>query len=469
MNGRYRMDFRKQINKKRNEIIASTQELIQIKSLKEPGVEGMPFGKGMNHALNYVLDKAEKMGFKVKNLDGYCGYAEYGEGEYYIGIFSHVDTCKEGDGWTVPPFEGKIMNNRIYGRGSLDNKGPLIAALYGMKAVMDLDKPPKIKIRLIIGTDEERYYEDMKHYLSKEKPPIAGFTLDGQFPVVFAEKGLSMMEYRGLFTQEKGERISFIEGGVSENTVPEYCKALLLTGRKSEIISKLILFAKENRHNMTARAVKEGVEIESFGLATHSMAVEMGINAICPLLVFLKQLEFGGECVQGMIQYIDDVLGDDIYGHRLDVAFSDEFSGNLTINFGIFSYQNDEAKARFDIRYPVTCDFRHVSKKITESFEKNGFTLQENSYWDPVYFPKEHFLIEALLKAYREVTKDYSDPISSGSGSYSKVILNVAAFGAIFPGESQAWHQANEYVDIDNLIKMSEIYATAIYELANTL
>lgn len=463
------MNFRKRIEDYREDIVASTQQLIQIPSLRSTGSPGMPFGKGMSDALNFVLEKAENMGFKVKNIDGYCGYAEYGEGDLYIGILSHVDTCQEGEMWVVPPFEARVMNNRIYGRGAMDNKGPLMAALYGMKVVMDTGKKPNKKIRFIIGTDEERYYEDIEYYLSKEKPPIAGFTLDGQFPVVFAEKGLSMMEFRGPFSQKGAERIAYIKGGTSENTVPGYCSALLLTERKSEITARLSLFAKENRHNMTAKIIDEGVIIESFGMETHSMALEMGINAICPVVRFLNQLQFGGEPIRDMIQFLDDTIGYDLYGNGFGVECEDEFSGKLTLNFGIISFENEETMVRLDLRYPVTCDFETAAKKITDSFVKNGFQQKENSYWDPIYFPKEHFLIKALLKAYRDVTKDTSEPISSGSGSYSKVMPNIAAFGAIFPGESQAWHQVNEYIDIDNLIKMSEIYATAIYELSTTL
>lgn len=463
------MNFKKQIESYKEDIIDATRRLIQIRSVQEQGGEEMPFGEGMKDALDFVLAHAKNLGFRVKNLDGYCGYIEYGEGDLYIGIMSHVDTCEEGAMWAFPPFEGRIENNRIYGRGAMDNKGPLIAALYGLKAVMDSGKKINKKIRFIVGTDEGRYYRDIEHYLKKEKPPIAGFTLDGQFPVVFAEKGLSMMEYHSTFLREEGEEIVYIKGGTAENTVPGYCEALLRTERKSEIVSKLSLFAKENRHNLTAKTVEEGVLIESFGMETHSMALEKGINAISPLIRFLNQIQFGGKEIHGIIGYLDEVLGFDLYGKALGVEEEDEFSGKLTLNFGIINLEANHVTVRFDIRYPVTCDFEKVSQKIKKRFEENGFTEVENSYWDPIYFPKEHFLIKALLKSYQEVTKDTGEPISSGSGSYSKVMPNIAAFGAIFPGESEAWHRINEYIDMDNLIKLAEIYATATYELANTL
>lgn len=463
------MNFKKQVESYRDEIIKSTQELVRIRSLKEKGPAGMPFGKGMSEALEYVLNLAENMGFTVKNLDGYCGYAEYGEGDLYIAIMTHVDTCPEGEMWAIPPFEGRIMNNRIYGRGSMDNKGPLIAALYGLKAIKDSGKMPNKKIRFIVGTDEERYYKDIEHYLSKEKPPIAGFTLDGQFPVVFAEKGLAMMEFRGDIEQDADEKVVYIKGGTAENTVPGHCEAYLLTDRKSEIVSKLSLFSKENRHNMTARVVEDGVIIESFGVETHSMALEKGINAISPLVRFLNHLQFGSTAVRDKMRFLDETIGFDLFGKKFNVDCEDEFSGRLTVNFGIISLDLKGITVRLDLRYPVTCDFVKTSNKIIRKFAYNGFAQIENTYWDPVYFPKEHFLIKALLKAYQEVTKDTGEPISSGSGSYSKIMPNIAAFGAIFPGESEAWHRVNEYIDIDNLIKSAEIYAAAAYELSSTL
>ncbi len=461
------MNFKKQIIEYKDDLIKTTQNLIRIRSVQEPPLPNMPYGKGMNDALGYVLELAEDMGFTVKNLDGYCGYIEYGEGDLYIGVLSHVDTYPEGDMWVIPPFEGRIMNNRIYGRGAMDNKGPLIASLFALKAVKDSGKKLNKKIRLIIGTDEERYYRDMEHYLANEKPPITGFTLDGQFPVVFAEKGLAMLEFSCDFKQSDNEYIAYIKGGTADNTVPGYCEALIITERKSEIIKKLSVFTKENRHNMQTRLQENGVIIESYGVETHSMALELGINAISQMIKFLFHIGIGDTWVRQMICFLENYLSFDIYGNAMGINYEDEFSGKLTVNFGIFDFDGENSTIRLDIRYPVTCDFEGTSKKIKTLFENNGFIQTENTYWDPIYFPQNHFLIKALLKAYREVTKDNSEPISSGSGSYSKVIPNVAAFGAIFPGESEAWHQKNEYIDIDNLVKMCEIYATAIYELGS--
>ena len=449
----------------KDDLIRSVQELVQIRSIPEVPLPGKPFGEGMHNALTYVLDLADSMGFVTKNLDGYCGYAEYGEGDLYIGILSHVDICPEGDMWGVPPYGGVIMDNRIYGRGSLDNKGPLLAALYALKAVKDSGKKLNKKIRLIIGTDEQRYYKDMEYYLSLEKPPIAGFTLDGQFPVVFAEKGLAMIEFSRKIRQDSGAYIQYIKGGTRENSVPGYCSALLITEQKSQVVKHLSDFAKERRHNMHAKITANGVLIEAYGMETHSISLEKGVNAVCAMLDFLDDLSFGSEELQQAVRFLRSKIGFEIYGDSLGIAYKDEFSGRLTVNLGILDFDGETMRVRLDLRCPVTCNYDASYEKVRDAFLDQEFVPTENSYWAPIYFPREHFLIEALLKSYQKITKDKSEPTYSGSSSYAKSIPNIAAFGAIFPGESLAWHQKNEYIDIDNLLKTCEIYSEAICEL----
>ena len=122
--------FKNHIDKLKDEIISSACELIKIPSVnKESTNSNMPFGEECNNALEYVLDLANSLGFRTKNIDGYCGYVEFGEGEELMGIIGHLDVVPEGENWTYPPFSATIANKKIYGRGSIDDKGPVIASL----------------------------------------------------------------------------------------------------------------------------------------------------------------------------------------------------------------------------------------------------------------------------------------------------------------------------------------------------
>ncbi|HHY13423.1 MAG TPA: Sapep family Mn(2+)-dependent dipeptidase, partial [Thermoanaerobacterales bacterium] len=180
----------KQIERYRNDIIKSVQEQIKIKSVKGESKPGMPFGEGPREALEHALKLSEELGFKTKNVDGYAGHAEYGEGDDIVGVLVHLDVVPEGTGWVHPPYGGEIHDGKIYGRGTIDNKGPAIAALYALKALKDSGVNMKRRVRIIFGTDEESGWEDMDYYMENEENPMCGFSPDALFPIINSEKGI---------------------------------------------------------------------------------------------------------------------------------------------------------------------------------------------------------------------------------------------------------------------------------------
>ncbi len=176
------------------EMLESIVELVRIDSTKTEAQPGAPFGPGVAKALDRALQMASEMGFDTVNLEHQIGYASYGEGPEYICAIGHVDVVPVGTGWNHPPFSGWREKGMIYSRGVLDNKGPILACLYALYALKELGFQPKKQIRIIFGCDEETGFEDLKYYLSKEKPPVMGFTPDCKYPVVYAERGRALVE-----------------------------------------------------------------------------------------------------------------------------------------------------------------------------------------------------------------------------------------------------------------------------------
>jgi succinyl-diaminopimelate desuccinylase len=174
-------------------MIADIRELVRIDSVEKPSEEDAPFGQGVKEALLKALKISEKLGFNTKNLENHIGYAQYGEGEDYVGAIGHLDVVPEGDGWKHPPFSGYLEDGVIYSRGILDNKGPIMSCLYGMYALKELGLNGEHPIRIIFGCDEETGFLDLEYYLKKEKPPIYGFTPDCKYPVVYSERGRSVV------------------------------------------------------------------------------------------------------------------------------------------------------------------------------------------------------------------------------------------------------------------------------------
>lgn len=177
------------IEKFKDQMIGHIIDVVKIPSIESEAKENAPFGEEVNRALLKALEISEDLGFRTRNIDGYMGYAQFGEGDDYIGVVGHLDVVPTEHGWINSPFSGHIEDGRIYSRGVLDNKGPIMSALYGLYAIKESGLKLSKPVRIIFGTDEESGFEDLTYYLTKEKPPIMGFTPDCKYPVVYGERG----------------------------------------------------------------------------------------------------------------------------------------------------------------------------------------------------------------------------------------------------------------------------------------
>lgn len=190
----------RQIEKNSSEMIEGIKKIVKMPSVETKAEENAPFGKDIALNLDETLKLAESLGFETKNLDNYIGWAQYGEGEDYIGIIGHLDVVPVGEGWKHDPFSAHEEEGYIYARGILDNKGPILSCLYALYAIKQLNVELKRPVRIIFGCDEETGFEDLKYYLEKEKPPVMGWTPDCKYPVVYAERGRAVVE---ISTEEK--------------------------------------------------------------------------------------------------------------------------------------------------------------------------------------------------------------------------------------------------------------------------
>ncbi|MGT2715506.1 Sapep family Mn(2+)-dependent dipeptidase [Streptococcus respiraculi] len=170
---------------------AAIKRLVSVYSIEGEASPEAPFGAGPKAALLEVLTIAEELGFRTKNVDHKVGYAQYGEDHPagYIGVFGHVDVVPIGEGWKHEPLGCEIENNRMYGRGVLDNKGPILTNLFALYVLKELGIEFPYPIRIVFGTNEETGFKCVTHYLTKEEPPLFGWTPDCKWPVVYGERG----------------------------------------------------------------------------------------------------------------------------------------------------------------------------------------------------------------------------------------------------------------------------------------
>ncbi|MHB8125162.1 MAG: dipeptidase PepV [Desulfitobacteriaceae bacterium] len=462
------MEINKKIDELQEELIKSTQELIKIRSVQEETQAGMPFGEGVASALAKALEIANKLGFKTVNMDGYIGYAEYGQGEDYVGVLGHLDVVPEGDGWNYPPYGAEIHEGKMYGRGAMDDKAPLIAALYGLKALKDLNLPLTTKVRIIFGTNEESGCGDIGYYLEREKAPVSGFTPDGQYPIIYAEKGFTMFEVvKKLSDKGNGNvLITYIKGGHRANMVPDYCEAGIVTPAKDLVIKAAEEFAAQTGMKLKAEVEDDLVIIKSSGFAAHGSLPELGRNAIMQMFKYLASLPIGKCDLADLLVFFNTYVGLETEGKSFGVALEDKESGKLSFNVGTIRLVDDKFMIALNLRYPVTFKYEDMMTPFNEKIKNIGLKVENMIHQKPLFFPTDHPLIKTLQKVYTNQTGEEATLLAIGGGTYAKEMPNIVAFGPIFPGEPDLDHQANEYIKIEHLLLNAKIYAHTMYELA---
>jgi len=466
------MELGKIIDSFKDNIIKSTQDILKIRSVEGEGKEGMPFGEDVNKALEYSLSLSEDLGFEVKNFEGYAGHADIGQGEKTVGILVHLDVVPEGEGWKYPPYGGEIHNDKIYGRGAIDDKGPAIATLYAMKAIKDSGLAIKNKIRIIFGTNEETGWEGVKYYFSKVKAPDLAFTPDADFPVIHGEKGIMVFKLKQRFDEGCSGNISIrkIEGGSRPNMVPDSAIAVLDISEntiKDSLKKQLEGFRNKTGYEIFIEDNNTDIKIISKGISAHGSTPGAGKNAISQLLAFLGEVV---PCKCGICDFINiynEKIGMEYNGESIGVNFEDDISGKLTFNVGIIKVDEKEADVTINIRYPIKYSSLDVYREMKEVLKGTNVEVIEGEDMKPIYVDKDNFLVQKLMKVYREETGDEnSEPITIGGGTYARAMNNAVAFGPLFPGQEELAHQKDECIAIDDLIKITKIYAKALYELA---
>jgi succinyl-diaminopimelate desuccinylase len=467
------INWMSEVEKRKDALIKDTQGLLQIKSIldEENPSEDAPFGKGVKEALDFMLNLGEMDGFTPKNVGNVAGHLEFGEGKELLGILCHVDVVPEGDGWSSDPYGGEIRDGKIFARGALDDKGPTMAAYYAMKIVKELGLPLKKRIRMIIGTDEESNWRCVEHYFANEEMPTLGFAPDADFPIINAEKGIADfdMVQNDLVASTNDAKIdvqSFFSGK-RYNMVPDRAEAsMLVNGDLEDVIQMFNHFLSTHNLEGNSNIEKERLNLEVKGISAHGMEPKKGVNAGLYLAEFLSKLDLDGNAAR-YFQFVSRYFFEDSRGVNLDVAYSDDVSGDLTINPGKLRYSKlTGGSIGMTCRYPVTNNMDKTKERLEGLLKTEGFSIENFSNSKPHFVDEKEFLIQTLKKVYEEETGQKAELIAIGGGTYARSLKSGVAFGPLFPGRPDIAHQKDEYMYIEDLLRATAIYAKAIYELA---
>lgn len=447
------MNLKELLSSYKKEALENLQSWIRINSIYDESTisKGKPFGEGVYNALEFIARLAEEKGFEVDRCDGYCTEIKCGQGDKIIGVYAHADVVPVSGNWKYPPFSATIEDDVLFGRGTSDDKGPAMAAFYALLALKEngLIKDD-YQVRLVIGGNEERGSACLEYYFHKLHKPYCnyGFTPDGEFPLIYGEKGISNYQTKGKLNIEE---VIYIDAGVVANSVIDKAEALLKTkdGIEEYLVSAGYKYLLEDK--------AEGYLLTIFGKVAHGSLPQEGVNAGLQLLDVLGEVFNINEFKSLVASYKDPS------GKTLGEYYHSDLLNDTTYNVGLINYSEDSFMMVVNFRYGENVDPLKVISSINNKlpFETTVITATESLCFDP-----NSSWIQSLLRAYQEESGDYESKIMTiGGGTYAKECRNTVAFGSAFPGSHDNIHDADEHITLNDFYTSMPIYAKAILAL----
>lgn len=401
------------------------KKLIGIEStgaseVKDTRLGTLPYGSAPFSALKFFLDDASASGMRTGIIENRVGWCEFGPLDAdLIGIVCHLDVVPAGDGWTTSPFELNLKDGILYGRGIVDDKGPACASYFAMKRLMASGFMPSKRIRLILGTDEERTCSCVETYAELGEIPSFAITPDAEFPVIYAEKGILHVKI-----VNSSPSTLKAEGGSAANMVPASCSCTV-----------------------------NGVEYSTKGKTAHASKPELGVNAIFELI---KQLDTASVDYSNspLLSFISKEIVYSSPEEYTGCSITDE-SGNVTANPSVLNCSDSGESIIIDIRCPVTYKMSDIVAKLSDTAKSYGLTVEVLNQMDPLYKSKNLPQIALLTEIWKsnmpsysgykpEYLSEYTEPIAIGGGTYARHMPNTIAFGIQAPWQEDQCHQANE-------------------------
>lgn len=426
---------------------------IQINSIHDETTiaSNKPYGKGVYEALRFIGKLAEKDGFKVDYCKGHATEITFGKGPL-IGVYAHADVVPVAEGWNHPPFGGVIEKDRMYGRGTSDDKGPAMAAYYALKLLKDQSLIDGYQVRLVIGGNEEKGSGCLKFYFNELKKPYpeSGFTPDGNFPLIYGEKGISNYE---IYGKVNWKPIHSIRAGIVSNSVIDEATAVV------DLDETLEKRARQSKLPYKITHDKKTTTLTLFGKAAHGSTPHLGVNAGVKILdVLAKQYP-----IESLVMLADQYS--QFNGKKLNQYYTSKLLHETTLNVGLIAYEKQQFSLTANYRYPETVNFDDVAKGV-EAITPKPLKFKTSMTSRPLLVEPNSPMIQTLLRAYQEETGDKKTPMMTiGGGTYAKEAKNTVAFGSKFPGKQDFIHENDEKIDLEDLHRSISVYARAIHDL----
>ncbi len=439
------------IDENRDNIVKDLMAVSSIESVSLEGDPVAPFGPGCRKVIDHMLARGEEEGFKTHNYEYYVGEVKYDLGkEKSIGMLGHTDVVPAGEDWTITkPYEPKVVDGFLFGRGVGDNKSAVIGGLYIMKAMRAAGADLKHNLVLMLGTNEEVGMGDMAYFTEHYESPEFTFVPDAGFPGVGGEFG--RVRYAVISKKPLSDDFVWLNAGSAFNIVPNKAVCILKKGTAIEY-DKL-------PEGFDVVETEKGIEITAHGVTTHAAGPERGLNAVYVLTDALVKLPGLKEEDKKILDFLNNINAD-YYGSFLGIDCIDEISGQTVSSGTVLRFENGIVSLLNDCRRAVTDSNDRLVANITAKCEENDFSTEiierSNGYALDVNGP----VIQAIKKVYVDETGDSEKQILIGKGgTYAGALPRAFATGIVLRKEETvrpalpeghgSAHQPDENICID--------------------
>lgn len=453
---KYDGKIREWINAHKEEILEDHMALCRIPSVRGEAEENAPYGKECARALQASADLFEKNGFSVR-VEKSRGYAlaRLEKGEKTIGLFGHSDVVPAGDGWIkTEPFEPRVIDGVLYGRGVGDNKAGVIQSLYAMRMIKEMDLPIRCSVQAFIGSNEESGMMDIVSFAENEKMPEVNLAPDSSYPCSTGEKGILRIWTK---CRTPMSDILDVDGGTAANIVMDHVRVRL--AKKAELKEEIAsLIADRTEFVLSEEA--DALVLEANGVSKHAAHPEDSLNAAWLAFELLSGVKALAEGDRKIMKHAADAIACP-YGEGLGIAHEDAAFGKLTSVCGMTRTEKGLLRINMDIRYGNTFDPRELEKKLYEKWESVGFDVEEINNRPGYRIADGHPIPPVLCAAFKELTGVESEPKLLSGGTYSRGLKNSFSIGfrAPDPDSTVEWpelpaghghaHQRDEAIILD--------------------
>ena len=451
----------------RQEFTDDLCRLLKIESVKGEALPDMPYGPGPAAALDAAMSMARGYGFTVTDHDHRVATVDMNDYPAQLDILAHLDVVPGGEGWTVTsPFAPVIKGDLIYGRGTSDDKGPAVAALYAMRAVKELNIPLKNNVRLILGTDEECGSSDVHWYYARNPEAPMTFSPDAEFPVINIEKGRIHGLLSARWENTALPHLREFHCGERANVVSRTAQAAVTGLTAAEAADIAADTQRSTGITFTLQDTAQGLRIEAQGVSAHGSTPEKGHNPLTGLLALLCRLPLA----DGSLPYLTALNRlfphGDFFGAAAGIAGKDDLSGPTTAALTVLHLENGALAAEFDVRTSLAAKSENIDNVLRKALTEAGFAYQCNTT-RPHHVPADSPVVQELLRCYETYTGKKGETLAMGGATYAHDLKNGVAFGCIPPEMDTHMHGADEWMSLDTLLLSAKMFAQAIIDLCS--